>query len=166
MRRTHAVLALAVIAPVALVAGCGSSSSSSANSTTTSSATAPAATAPAATAPTSTAPASTAASGSTTPAATASTVVVAADPSGALAFVQKSLTAHAGKVTFAFTNASQVPHNLTLAVTSTKHVLGGTKTIAGSTASFTLTLPKGTYHYDCSVPGHEAAGMSGTLTVS
>jgi plastocyanin len=147
-------MALAAIAPIALVAGCGSSSSSSANSTTTASVTAPAATAPASTAPATTTP------------ATASTVAVAADPSGALAYVQKSLTASAGKVTFDFTNASPVQHNLTFEVASTEHELGATKTITNGNAAVTLTLPKGKYHYYCSVPGHEAAGMSGILTVS
>ena len=159
VRPSRAVMALAAIAPIALVAGCGSSSSSSANSTTTSSVTTPAATTPAATTPASTAPAT------TTP-AKASTVAVAADPSGALAFVQKSLAASAGKVTFNFTNASPVQHNLTFEVASTEHELGGTKTITNGNATVTLTLPKGKYHYYCSVPGHEAAGMSGILTVS
>ena len=154
VRPSRAVMALAAIAPIALVAGCGSSSSSSANSTTTASVTAPAATAPASTAPATTTP------------ATASTVAVAAEPSGALAYVQKSLTASAGKVTFDFTNASPVQHNLTFEVASTEHELGATKTITNGNAAVTLTLPKGKYHYYCSVPGHEAAGMSGILTVN
>ena len=154
VRPSRAVMALAAIAPIALVAGCGSSSSSSANSTTTASVTAPAATTPASTAPATTTP------------ATASTVAVAAEPSGALAYVQKSLTASAGKVTFDFTNASPVQHNLTFEVASTEHELGATKTITNGNAAVTLTLPKGKYHYYCSVPGHEAAGMSGILTVS
>ena len=154
VRPSRAVMALAAIAPIALVAGCGSSSSSSANSTTTASVTTPAATTPASTAPATTTP------------ATASTVAVAADPSGALAYVQKSLTASAGKVTFDFTNASPVQHNLTFEVASTEHELGATKTITNGNAAVTLTLPKGKYHYYCSVPGHEAAGMSGILTVN
>ena len=154
VRPSRAVMALAAIAPIALVAGCGSSSSSSANSTTTASVTAPAATTPASTAPATTTP------------ATASTVAVAAEPSGALAYVQKSLTASAGKVTFDFTNASPVQHNLTFEVASTEHELGATKTITNGNAAVTLTLPKGKYHYYCSVPGHEAAGMNGILTVS
>jgi nitrite reductase (NO-forming) len=36
----------------------------------------------------------------------------------------------------------------------------------GSTASGKVQLKKGTYDYYCSIPGHEAAGMKGTLTVS
>ncbi len=37
---------------------------------------------------------------------------------------------------------------------------------SGSTASGKVQLKKGTYHYYCSIPGHEAAGMKGILTVS
>jgi plastocyanin len=36
----------------------------------------------------------------------------------------------------------------------------------GSTASGKVELKKGKYTYYCSIPGHEAAGMKGTLTVS
>lgn len=155
VRPSRALLAVVAIAPLAALAGCGSSSSPAAAPATT----APATTAPATTAPATTAPATTA------PAA-AATVKVAADPSGALAFVQKSLTAKAGKVTFEFTNDSPVPHNLTFEKAGTEDELGGTKTITGGSDSITLTLAKGSYTYYCSVPGHEDAGMKGTLTVS
>ncbi len=149
IRPFRAALVLATVGTIAIASGCGSSSSSSAASTTTS-------------APTTTAPASTAAAttaGSTIP------IEIAADPSGALAFVQKTLTAPAGAITFRFTNTSSVPHNLTFENAGTEKELGATKTIASGSASLTLTLPKGKYNYYCSVPGHEAAGMKGTLTV-
>lgn len=145
----RAILALAAVTgAIALAAGCGSSSSSSADATTTTSSP-PAATAPAATAP----------------AAGASKVAVAADPGGALAFVEKSLTAPAGETTFTFTNDSSVPHNLTIEKAGTEDELGATKTITAASDAITLTLPAGEYTYYCSVPGHEAAGMTGTLTV-
>lgn len=152
VRPVSAALALAMIVGIAVVAGCGSGSSSGAVATTTSAP--PAAT----TAPATTAPA-------TTPAAGGSTVAVAADPSGALAYVQTSLTAPAGTTTFTFTNDSPVPHNLTFEKAGTEDELGATKTITGASDSVTLDLPAGTYTYYCSVPGHEAAGMKGTLTV-
>lgn len=151
LRPSRAALALAAAVPaVALaLAGCGSSSPPSAEPGTTAPATTPAATAPAAT----TAPAG------------GSTVQVAADPGGALAFVQTTLTATPGATTFVFTNDSPVPHNVTFEKAGTEDELGATKTIQNATASVTLTLPEGTYTYYCSVPGHEAAGMKGTLTV-
>jgi uncharacterized cupredoxin-like copper-binding protein len=37
--------------------------------------------------------------------------------------------------------------------------MGGTKTLS-------VSLKPGTYTFECTVPGHAAAGMKGTLTVS
>lgn len=161
VRPLRAALVVATVVTIAIAAGCGSSSSSSADSTPTST--------PATTAPASTAPTTTAAAASTAPTTTAGStiaVAIAADPSGALTFVQKTLTAPAGSVTFNFTNTSPVPHNLTFEKAGTEKELGATKTIASGSASLTLTLAKGTYAYYCSVAGHEAAGMKGTLTVT
>ena len=36
---------------------------------------------------------------------------------------------------------------------------------SGGTSTFTVTLKPGTYTFFCEVPGHEAAGMKGTLVV-
>jgi uncharacterized cupredoxin-like copper-binding protein len=44
-------------------------------------------------------------------------------------------------------------------------VVGATPTFMGGTKTLKLTLKAGTYTYYCSVPGHRAAGMQGTLTV-
>ena len=159
IRPVHAALAVAAILPIAVVAGCGGGSSTtttSAGGTTTAPAT------------TSTAPATETTTTATTTAATTaagSTVQVAADPSGQLKFTQTALTATAGKVVIDFTNASQVPHNVTIQKAGTDQDLGATKTITASTATTTVTLPAGTYTFFCSVPGHEQAGMKGTLTV-
>ena len=35
----------------------------------------------------------------------------------------------------------------------------------GGTSTVTATLKAGTYEFYCSVDGHEAAGMKGTLTI-
>jgi plastocyanin len=80
-------------------------------------------------------------------------------------FSSNSLHASAGKVTIAFTNKAPEGHNFTLADSSGK-VLGATPTFDGGTKTITVTLAAGTYTYYCSVPGHRAAGMQGTLTVS
>ena len=35
----------------------------------------------------------------------------------------------------------------------------------GATSTFTVSLKPGKYEFYCQVPGHEQAGMKGTLTV-
>jgi uncharacterized cupredoxin-like copper-binding protein len=93
-----------------------------------------------------------------------STVVhVAAAPSG-LRYTTTTLHARAGRIELVFRNPSMLQHNVVLEQGETE--LGGTNTIAhGSTKAF-VTLKRGVYHFYCSVPGHEDAGMSGMLTVS
>jgi uncharacterized cupredoxin-like copper-binding protein len=162
-----------MVAAVGLVSGCIDSSEKAAQTPTDAptvinsakqtdssgkTITAPASTAPAGGGGSTTAPASTAPTTKT-----GSTVAVAADPSGQLAFVQKTLTAPAGKDTFVFTNDAPVPHNL--AIKGGVNA-GPTNTISGgATAKLSVTLKPGTYEFYCAVPGHEQAGMKGTLTV-
>jgi uncharacterized cupredoxin-like copper-binding protein len=42
----------------------------------------------------------------------------------------------------------------------------GPTVIGGGRSTVTATLKAGTYTFYCSVPGHEQAGMRGTLTVT
>jgi uncharacterized cupredoxin-like copper-binding protein len=135
----------------ALAAGCGSSSKSS--SATTSSSPTTGASSAAAPAP-----------AATTPAGGSSILSVAANPEGLLKFTQNSLTAKAGSVSISFSNPSAVPHNLTVG-SSSGAVLGATPTFQGGTKILPLHLVAGTYKFYCTVPGHRAAGMEGTLTV-
>jgi plastocyanin len=94
-----------------------------------------------------------------------STVKISADPSGQLAFEQKSVTApKPGPVTIDFTNDSPVGHDVHVADQSGKD-LGGTNVITGGSTTATVNLKPGNYTFFCSVPGHEEAGMKGTLTV-
>ncbi|HET7568312.1 MAG TPA: plastocyanin/azurin family copper-binding protein [Gaiellaceae bacterium] len=97
------------------------------------------------------------------PQAPAGSVVRIAAVANGLAYSTKTLSAKAGKVTIVFTNRSQLRHNVRLEVGEKEY--GGTKTIGHGTTRVTLTLAKGRYHFYCSVPGHEDAGMSGYLTV-
>jgi plastocyanin len=150
MTRIPLLAALAVTALV--VAACGSSSSSSSSS---------AAPAPA----TSTAAPATSSSSAAPATGGGSTVAESADPSGALKFTSDSLTAKAGKVTISFTNKAPEDHNFTL-TTSGGAAVGATPTFSGGTKTLSVTLKAGTYTFFCSVPGHEMAGMKGTLTVS
>lgn len=96
--------------------------------------------------------------------AAATTVKLAANPAGQLAYEPKQLTAKAGKVTVDMSNASPVEHDVAVAQGST--VLGQTPVFAGGSKSVTLTLKPGKYTFYCTVPGHRQAGMEGTLTVS
>ena len=98
------------------------------------------------------------------PAAASAPLALAADPSGALKYDKKSLSAKAGRVTIAFTNASPIGHDVTIAKGPTK--IGGTKVITNAKASVTVALKPGPYVFYCSVPGHRQAGMQGTLTVT
>jgi plastocyanin len=92
-----------------------------------------------------------------------STVKVAADPSGALKFDTTSLEATAGKVTIDFTNDSSISHDVKI---EGNGVSGeGTDEVSGGSTSATVDLQAGTYTFYCSVDGHRAAGMEGTLVV-
>jgi plastocyanin len=86
-----------------------------------------------------------------------------ADPEGQLRFTTKDLSAKAGTVTVSFTNASPLPHNITIALGM--RVLGATSTFQGGTRRLSLKLAPGSYVFYCSVPGHRQAGMEGKLTV-
>ena len=111
--------------------------------------------------------ASSGATGASTPPSSSSggALALAANPSGQLAYDTKTLTAASGNVTIDFTNKSPLPHNVTIANAGGK-VLGATPTFTGGEKTLKLNLPPGTYTFYCSVPGHEQAGMKGTLTVS
>jgi cytochrome c oxidase subunit 2 len=82
----------------------------------------------------------------------------------ALAFDTDELTAGAGAVTISMANPSTIPHNVAIkgnGVAEEGEVVG-----SGGTSTVTADLAAGTYTFFCSVPGHEAGGMTGTLTVS
>jgi len=98
----------------------------------------------------------------TTATGEATTVQLAADPSGALAFDKTTLDAPAGMVTIELTNDSSVAHNVEV---EGNGVEKRSDTITGATTSVTLDLQPGSYEFYCAVPGHKQAGMEGTLTV-
>jgi plastocyanin len=90
------------------------------------------------------------------------TLELATDPGGALAFDQTELTAPAGEVTIHLTNDAQIPHNVEVEGNGVEEV---SDTITGSDTSLTLTLEPGEYEFYCAIPGHREGGMEGTLTV-
>jgi uncharacterized cupredoxin-like copper-binding protein len=73
-----------------------------------------------------------------------------------------STSLKAGKITFDVKNDGAIQHDLAIKGMSEK-----TKLIApGGSATLTVTLKPGKYELYCSVPGHEAAGMKLSVTVS
>ena len=148
MKRIPALVPLVVLVVAALaVAGCGSSKDSSSSSTP------PATTA---SAPAKSAPAGAKGGGST--------LKVSADPSGQLKFTTTSLSAKAGKVTIDMSNPASIPHGISVEGNGVDKT--GTTVMQGGTATVTATLKPGKYTFYCPVPGHKAAGMTGTLTVT
>lgn len=87
------------------------------------------------------------------------TLELAADPGGALAFDQTELTAPAGDITIHLTNDAQIPHNVEV------EGAGVSDTVTGADTSLDVTLDPGEYVFFCAVPGHREGGMEGTLTV-
>jgi plastocyanin len=99
------------------------------------------------------------------PAASAvTTLKLAANPAGQLAYDTKQLSAKAGSVTIDFSNASPVEHDVAIAKGTS--VVGQTPVFTGGAKTLKITLKPGTYTFYCTVPGHRQAGMEGTLTVS
>jgi uncharacterized cupredoxin-like copper-binding protein len=62
-------------------------------------------------------------------------------------------------VTFRVKNSGSVAHDFKIAGKQTKLLK------RGRSATLTVTLRKGSYTYQCTVPGHAAGGMKGRLTV-
>lgn len=140
---TRLPLATLLVGAASLIAACGGSSSSSSTP-------APAAYhAPA--------------KATATPAAGhVTTLRLSADPGGALRFTSSALTAKAGTVKIVMKNPSSsgMPHAIAIQGHGSGQVVqpGGTSTV-------TAKLAAGSYTFLCPVPGHAAAGMTGTLTV-
>lgn len=93
-----------------------------------------------------------------------SSIVRVSASANALKFTRAILHAKAGRIEIVFTNPSMMRHNVRLE--QGEHEFGGTATIAHGVTKAFVTLRAGRYHFYCSLPGHEAAGMSGTLVVA
>jgi plastocyanin len=86
-----------------------------------------------------------------------------ADASGALRFDKNTLSAPAGKVTIVMGNPSPLSHNI--AIQGNGVDVKGAVVSKGGTSTVNADLKPGTYTFRCTVDGHAAAGMKGTLTV-
>jgi uncharacterized cupredoxin-like copper-binding protein len=86
-----------------------------------------------------------------------------ADPTGQLKYLAKTATATAGQVTIKMKNSSAVMHDIAITGNGVNQV--GPIVSNGGTSTISANLKAGTYTFYCSVDGHRAAGMVGTLTV-
>ena len=101
--------------------------------------------------------------GSSTGAPAGSTPVQVMD----FSFKPRDISLSAGKVVFFLVNSGPAAHDLVIADATGKSVARSSLVQSGDTSTFTVdNLPAGKYVFFCDVPGHRAAGMEGTLTVT
>ena len=99
------------------------------------------------------------AAGTGTAAATATTITVTAGKPTEFHFALSKSSVAKGSVTFKVVNKGKLAHDFKIAGKKSPMVQPGKST------TFKVTLKPGKIKYQCTVPGHAAAGMKGTLTV-
>jgi plastocyanin len=90
-------------------------------------------------------------------------LTIDADPSGALAFNAVNAEAPPGQLQLDMENKASIQHNIAVkggGVDQKGPIVG-----QGGVSKLNVSLKPGKYTFYCSVPGHEAGGMKGTLTV-
>lgn len=88
-----------------------------------------------------------------------------ADPDGALKYNTTKLNAKPGDITIALTNDSSITHDVAVSNDADEEI-GKSEQITGSSTTLDLKdVEAGSYTFFCTLPGHEAAGMKGDLTV-
>jgi len=80
------------------------------------------------------------------------------------AFTKTTATANAGTVELKSMNPQSVSHDISIKGNGVDE--HGNLVSGGGVSTVTADLKPGKYTFYCSVPGHEQAGMKGTLTVS
>jgi mono/diheme cytochrome c family protein len=90
-------------------------------------------------------------------------LVIPADPNGQLLFQFKNAEAPAGPLTIQMPNKASIPHDI--AVEGNGVNAKGPVVSNGGVSTVKVTLKPGKYPFLCTVQGHAAAGMKGTLTV-
>jgi plastocyanin len=81
-------------------------------------------------------------------------------------FQLSAATLAPGSVTVVATNAGGTAHDAVFAQGG--HTLGGSRVLApGESQTFSITVAAGSpVHVECTLPGHDAAGMHATLSVA
>ena len=89
------------------------------------------------------------------------TITVTAGKPTEFRFTLSKMSVPHGTVTFKITNKGALAHNFSINGKKAGQIATGKST------TLTVTFAKaGKYAYMCTVPGHAAAGMKGTLTVT
>jgi mono/diheme cytochrome c family protein len=90
-----------------------------------------------------------------------------ANEQGRTLFASTAATAAAGSLQIAMPNPSSLQHDIALKADEGKgpEIGKGAVVGQGGTSKFTANLKPGKYEFLCTVPGHEAGGMKGILTV-
>jgi len=99
------------------------------------------------------------AAGADTTAAKATTITVTAGKPTEFHFTLSKSSVAKGSVTFKITNKGKLAHDFKIAGKKSPMIQ------PGKSATLKVTLAAGKQKYQCTVPGHAAAGMRGTLTV-
>jgi serine/threonine protein kinase/uncharacterized cupredoxin-like copper-binding protein len=74
-------------------------------------------------------------------------------------------TVKAGKISFSIENKGTIPHTYRI-IDATNTVILNIPIDPGKTETTSIDLKAGVYKISCAIPGHEALGMSATLTVT
>ena len=77
-------------------------------------------------------------------------------------FDVKTINATAGPIKFTLVNKGAIPHTFQIEGQNFELKTSGHNDLK----SGSITLAKGTYKYQCTIPGHAAAGMAGQIVVS
>ena len=88
---------------------------------------------------------------------------IPADPGGALAYTFADAVAQPGALDVRSPNESSVPHNIALEGQGVNEV--GEVVQNGGVSEISADVVQGEYQFFCTVTGHRAAGMEGTLNV-
>ncbi len=88
---------------------------------------------------------------------------IPADPGGALAYVFANAQATAGQLEIDSPNESSVQHDIAIEGNGVNE--NGEVVSNGGVSKISASLKAGKYEFFCTVTGHRAAGMEGTLTV-
>ena len=86
-----------------------------------------------------------------------------ANPDGQLAYASTQATATAGPLKIESKNDANIPHDIALEGNGVAEK--GETVQDGGTSEIDVDVKPGKYTYYCTLPGHRAAGMQGTLTV-